>query len=280
MPTNRRVGETKSLRRPHPQLVRVVQPGNKFRPVPGGHTRSKVVPLSRKDTDVVSQQMQGDVLDGPGWAGGGLLPILFRQAREESPEFSESRSEEIDNDDRASRVQVTLSSASARILPVYRHDQPVGPTNRLLSVVRPRMTDKTSWTKPPSLHHYGDSRGGDRRAEAAFDPRGRPPPDGGGTRSSDSGGAAAAGERDARPSSAWGADGEPSVPEREQTGVWAAGAARSRGVQERDAQRARRRRGEDLGDAQPALRANGTARNVEPGQPEHERGHGFDRRLG
>src|SRR5947209_16618044 len=45
-------------------------------------------------------------------------------------------------------------------------------TNRLLSVVRPRMTDKTSWTKPPSLHHYGDSRGGDRRAEAAFDPRG------------------------------------------------------------------------------------------------------------
>src|SRR6266705_4030963 len=127
------------------------------------------------------------------------------------------------------------------------------PTNRLLSVVRPRMADKTSWTKPPSLHHYGDSRGGDRRAEAAFDPRGRPPPEGGGTRSSDSGGAAAAGERDARPSSAWGADGEPSVPEREQTGGRAAGAARSRGVQERDAQRARGRRGEDLGDAQPAL---------------------------
>ena len=77
-----------------------------------------------------------------------------------------------------------------------------------------------------------------------------------------------------------GADGEPSVPEREQTGGWAAGAARSRGVQERDAQRARGRRGEDLGDAQPALRANGTARDVEPGQPEHERGHGFDRRRG
>src|SRR5438552_4868500 len=31
-------------------------------------------------------------------------------------------------------------------------------TNRLLSVVRPRMADKTSWTKPPSLHRYGDSR--------------------------------------------------------------------------------------------------------------------------
>src|SRR5258708_2956846 len=33
-----------------------------------------------------------------------------------------------------------------------------GLTNRLLSVVRPRMADKTSWTKPPSLHRYGDSR--------------------------------------------------------------------------------------------------------------------------
>src|SRR5439155_20439427 len=89
-----------------PQVIRLVQPGNQFRPVPGGHIRSNVVALTRKDSNVVSQQMQGYVLDGPRRARGGRLPILFRQAREENQEFSESRPEEIDDDDRADRVQV------------------------------------------------------------------------------------------------------------------------------------------------------------------------------
>jgi len=87
------------------------------------------------------------------------------------------------------------------------------------------MADKTSWTKPPSPHRSGDSRGDARRAEAAFDARGRPSPDDGGTRSSDSGAAAGADEPDARPSSAWRADGEPSVPVRERRGMGAEGAA-------------------------------------------------------
>jgi len=122
------------LRCPYPQVVRLVQPGNKFRPVPGGRTRSKVVTLSRKDTNVVSQQMQGDVLDGPGRAGGGLLPILFTQAREESLELSQSRPEEIDDDDRASRVQVTSSSASSRGLPF---SATIAPSAQRLGAERP-----------------------------------------------------------------------------------------------------------------------------------------------
>src|SRR5436309_2349951 len=74
-----------------------------------------MVALSRKDANVVSQQMQGDVFDGPGRAGGGLPPILFRQAREQSQEFSESYREEIEDDDRPRRVQATLASASSRV---------------------------------------------------------------------------------------------------------------------------------------------------------------------
>jgi len=53
--------------------------------------------------------------------------------------------------------------------------------------------------------------------------------------------------------------------------------ARSRRVHDWDASRGRGRRDEDLGDAQPALLADGTAFDVDPGQPEHERGHGFGR---
>ncbi len=53
--------------------------------------------------------------------------------------------------------------------------------------------------------------------------------------------------------------------------------ARSRRVHDQDASRGRRRRSEDLGDMQPALLASGTAFDVDPGQPAHEGGHGFDR---
>jgi len=155
-----------------------------------------------------------------------------------------------------------------------------GLTNRLLSVVRPRMADKTSWTKPPSVHHYGDSRGGARRAEAVCGPRGRPPPEGGGTRSSDRGGADAASGRDARPSSAWGQTANPASRSGSGRGRGPKAQAHSRGVQARAAQRARGRRGEDLGDAQPALRTDGTALDVDAGQPQHEGRHRFGRRLG
>src|SRR5437899_2778906 len=46
------------------------------------------------------------------------------------------------------------------------------------------MTDKTSWTKPPSLHRYGDSRPAVCGAEGVLGspPPPPPPPEGGGKR--------------------------------------------------------------------------------------------------
>src|SRR5205814_3432563 len=41
------------------------------------------------------------------------------------------------------------------------------------------MTDKTSWTKPPSLHRYGDSRPAVGGAEGASGSPPPPPPEGG-----------------------------------------------------------------------------------------------------
>jgi hypothetical protein len=55
---------------------------------------------------------------------------------------------------------------------------------------------------------------------------------------------------------------------------------RSRRVHDRDASRGRGRRHKDLGDVELALLAQRTAFDVDPGQPAHERGHGFDRRSG
>src|SRR5262245_16099925 len=75
-----------------------------------------------------------------------------------------------------------------------------------------------------------------------------------------------------------GADDGPAFT-RERTGVRAEGVGGSWGVKARDVQRAPGRRGEDLGAAQPSLRADGTALDVESSQPPHERGYGFDRRL-
>src|SRR5258705_7100372 len=63
-----------------------------------------------------------------------------------------------------------------------------GLTNRLLSVVRPRMADKTSWTKPPSLHRYGDCRLTAPASEARLRRCVRRPPEGGGERAGEEGG--------------------------------------------------------------------------------------------
>src|SRR5438105_4600617 len=64
------------------------------------------------------------------------------------------------------------------LVPSYR----VLLTNRLLSVVRPRMADKTSWTKPPARHRYGDSRLIAPPSEARLRRCGLRPPEGGGER--------------------------------------------------------------------------------------------------
>src|SRR5712691_6052596 len=55
---------------------------------------------------------------------------------------------------------------------------------------------------------------------------------------------------------------------------------RSRGVHEKDAARGRGRWGEDLGDVQASVLAEGAAFDVDSGQAEHERGHGFARGRG
>jgi len=50
------------------------------------------------------------------------------------------------------------------------------------------MADKTSWTKPPSVHGYGDSRLVAPGAEAALGRRVLAPPEGGGERAAGRGG--------------------------------------------------------------------------------------------
>src|SRR5258708_11531613 len=67
-----------------------------------------------------------------------------------------------------------------------------GLTNRLLSVVRPRMADKTSWTKPPARHRYGDSRLIAPPSEARLRRCGRRPPEGGGERAGEEDGSGGA----------------------------------------------------------------------------------------
>src|SRR6266568_4682503 len=109
------------------------------------------------------------------------------------------------------------------------------------------MADKTSWTKPPFCHRYGDSRAGVGGAEDASGLSAPPPPEGGAVGGRPSGGPRSGAEASGR------------GPAR----------ARSRRVHDWDASRGRGRRDEDLGDAQPDLLADGTAFDVDPGQPEH-----------
>src|SRR5712691_8853102 len=61
------------------------------------------------------------------------------------------------------------------------------------------MADKTSWTKPPSVHRYGDSRLVGPGAEAALGRRVLAPPEGGGERAAGRGRVSAAREGHARP---------------------------------------------------------------------------------
>jgi len=161
-----------------------------------------------------------------------------------------------------------------------------GLTNRLLSVVRPRMADKTSWTKPPSLHRYGDSRltappseergyadGSCDHPKVAVSGRVRKA-------------GAAYRRREMRSARARRAGGERSIPVRKRGDRRGDATERSRGVQDRNGPCGRGHRGQDLGDVQPSLPAAGTAFDVDAGQAEHEGGHGFGgrrdegRRLG
>src|SRR5438132_14330458 len=93
-------------------------------------------------------------------------------------------------------------------------------TNRLLSVVRPRVADKTSWTKPPSLHRYGDSRLRAPPSEARLRRCVRRPPEGtvsGRARKAGGGGSEEGNAQRPRPSSQAGSAAFPCGSER--TGV-------------------------------------------------------------
>src|SRR5258705_6203932 len=78
-----------------------------------------------------------------------------------------------------------------------------GLTNRLLSVVRPRMADKTSWTKPPSLHRYGDCRLTAPASEARLRRCVRRPPEGGGERAGEGSARGGPAEGNAQPARPW-----------------------------------------------------------------------------
>src|SRR3989442_3057339 len=69
------------------------------------------------------------------------------------------------------------------------------------------MADKTSWTKPPPVHRYGDSRLAECDAESASGPPAPPPPQDCDERSQGSGGPARGGGEmvdRTRASSGWG----------------------------------------------------------------------------
>src|SRR5207245_1778503 len=112
------------------------------------------------------------------------------------------------------------------------------------------MADKTSWTKPPPVHRYGDSKLAECDAESASGPPVPPPPQDCDERSQGSRGPARGGGEmidRKRASSEWGTQILVGIRRAGVGRQWRGHDVSTRGTQSRE----RGRRGEELSDVQP-----------------------------